>query len=47
MTGVNIENGITTATYQVDFENQEDFQMRFVYQRIGGEMKLVGFWFDG
>jgi hypothetical protein len=47
ITGVNIENGITTATYQVDFENQEDFQMRFVYKKIGGEMKLVGFWFDG
>jgi outer membrane murein-binding lipoprotein Lpp len=47
MTGFNIENGITTATYQVDFENQEDFQMRFVYQKVGGEMKLAGFWFDG
>jgi hypothetical protein len=47
MTGVNIENDITTATYQVDFENQEDFQMRFVYQKTGGEMKLAGFWFDG
>jgi hypothetical protein len=47
MTGVNIENGITTATYQVDFELQEDYQMRFVYQKIGGEMKLAGFWFDG
>jgi len=47
MTGVNIENGITTATYQADFELQEDFQLRFVYQKIGGEMKLAGFWFDG
>lgn len=47
MTGVNIENGITTAVYQVDFEKAEDFQVRFVYQEIGGEMKLVGFWFDG
>lgn len=47
MTGVNIENGITTATYQADFELQEDFQLRFIYQKIAGEMKLVGFWFDG
>ena len=47
MTGVNIENELTTATYQVDFELTEDFQVRFVYQKIGGEMKLVGFWFDG
>jgi len=47
MTGVNIENGITTATYQVDFEKQQDFQIRFVYKKIGGDMKLVGFWFDG
>jgi len=47
MTGVNVENGFTTATYQMDFELQEDFQMRFVYQKIGGDMKLVGFWFDG
>jgi hypothetical protein len=47
ITGVNVENGLTTATYQMDFELQEDFQMRFVYQKIGGEMKLVGFWFDG
>jgi hypothetical protein len=47
MTGVKVENGLTTATYQMDFEFQEDFQVRFIYEKIGGEMKLVGFWFDG
>ena len=45
MTGVNIENGLTTATYMVDFEALEDVTMDVVYQEIDGKMKVVGLWF--
>ena len=46
MTGVNIENGITTATYKADFELMEDVEVRVVYQNIDGETKVVGLWFN-
>jgi outer membrane murein-binding lipoprotein Lpp len=46
ITGVNIENGLTTATYTADFEFLEDVTVDVVYQKIGGEMKVVGLWFN-
>lgn len=46
MTGVNVENGITTATYKIDFESMKDVELRMVYQKIDGETKVVGLWFN-
>jgi hypothetical protein len=45
MTGVNVKNGLTTATYEADFTAMEDVTVEVVYQEIGGKMKVVGLWF--
>jgi hypothetical protein len=45
MTGFNIENGLTTATYKVKFEAVEDVTMDVIYRKIDDEMKVVGLWF--
>ena len=45
MTGVNVSNGLTTATYEADFTAVEDITVEVVYQEIDGKMKVVGLWF--
>jgi len=45
MSGFNIENGLTTATYKVDFEGMEDVTVDVIMQKIDGQMKVVGLWF--
>ena len=46
LTGVNIENDLTTASYTVDFEGLEGVIMDVVFQNINDEMKVVGLWFQ-
>ncbi len=43
--GVNINNELTTVTYTVDFEQLEDVTVDVVFQKIDGQMKVVGLWF--
>lgn len=45
ITGVNISNGLTTATYKVDFEGMEDVTVDVVFQEIDDMRKVVGLWF--
>jgi hypothetical protein len=45
ITGVNVENGLTTATYQADFEGLEDVTVEVVFKKINDQMKVVGLWF--
>ena len=45
MTGVNVSNGLTTATYEADFAAMEGVTVEVVYQEIDGKMKVVGLWF--
>ena len=46
LTGVNIENGMTTATYNIDFEAMEDVDLDVVFMKIDGKMMVVGIWFN-
>ena len=46
LTGVNIENDLTTASYTVDFEGLKGVTMDVVFQNINDEMKVVGLWFQ-
>ena len=46
LTGVNIENGITTATYIIDFEAMEDVSLEVVFQKIDDKVMVVGLWFN-
>ena len=46
MTGVNVENGITTANYTADFELMKDVPVQVVYQKIDGDTKVIGLWFN-
>jgi len=46
LTGVNIENNLTTASYTVDFEGMQDVTMDVVFQKIDDQMKVVGLWFQ-
>ena len=45
LTGVNIENGITSATYLADFIYADAVIVSVYFQKISGEMKVVGLWF--
>jgi hypothetical protein len=45
MTSVNVNNGLTTATYEADFAAMEDVTVEVIYQEIDGKMKVVGLWF--
>ena len=46
ITGVSIENGQTTATYEADFEGLEDITVEIVFTEINDEMKVIGLWFN-
>ena len=46
LTGVNIENGMTTATYIIDFESLEDVTLEVIFQKIDNKMMVVGLWFN-
>ena len=46
LTGVNIENGLTTAAYKIDFESMEDVALEVVFQKIDDKMMVVGLWFN-
>ena len=46
LNGVNIENGITTANYTIDFESMEDVTLDVIFQKIDGKMMVVGLWFN-
>jgi hypothetical protein len=46
LNGVNIENGLTTATYSIDFESMEDVALEVVFQKIDDKMMVVGLWFN-
>ena len=46
ITGVNIENNLTTATYLADFESKEAVTVRVIFQKIDDVMKIVGLWFE-
>ena len=45
LTGVNIENGLTTAAYTINFESMEDVALEVVFQKIDDKMMVVGLWF--
>ena len=45
LTGVNIENGLTTATYQADFEYLEGVIVDVLFKKIDNKMTVVGLWF--
>ena len=45
LTGVNIDNGLTTATYKINFESIEDVALEVVFQKIDDKMMVVGLWF--
>ena len=46
LTGVNIENGLTTAIYKINFESMEDVALEVVFQKIDDKMMVVGLWFN-
>jgi len=46
LTGVKVENNLTTASYTVDFEGMEGVTMDVVFQKIDDKMKVVGLWFQ-
>ncbi len=46
LTGFNIENGLTTATYEINFESMEDVALEVVFQKIDNKMMVVGLWFN-
>ena len=46
LNGVNIENGITTANYTIDFESMEDVTLDVIFQKIDGKMMVAGLWFN-
>ena len=46
LNGVNIENGITTANYTIDFESMEDVTFDVIFKKIDGKMMVVGLWFN-
>jgi len=46
LTGFNIENGLTTATYKINFESMEDVALEVVFQKIDDKMMVVGLWFN-
>ena len=46
ITGVNVENNLTTAVYDADFESKEGVTVRVVYQKINNKMTVVGLWFQ-
>ena len=45
LTGVNIENGLTTAIYKINFESMQDVALEVVFQKIDDKMMVVGLWF--
>ncbi len=46
LTGVNVENGLTTATYKIDFESMKDVALDVVFKKIDNKMMVVGLWFN-
>jgi hypothetical protein len=46
ITGVNIENNLTTATYNADFEQMEGVTVTVVFEKIDNKMTVVGLWFE-
>ena len=46
LNGFNIENGLTTATYKINFESMEDVVLEVVFQKIDNKMMVVGLWFN-
>ena len=46
LTGVNIENGLTTAIYKINFESMEDVALEVVFQKIDDKMMVIGLWFN-
>ena len=46
LNGFNIENGLTTAHYIIDFESMEDVELDVVFKKIDGKMMVVGLWFN-
>jgi len=46
LNGFNIENGLTTATYKINFESMEDVTLEVVFQKIDDKMMVVGLWFN-
>jgi hypothetical protein len=44
--GVNISNGLTTASYTADFENAAGTTtVEVTFKKIGEQMKVAGIWF--
>jgi hypothetical protein len=46
LNGFNIDNGITTANYTIDFETMKDVTLDVIFQKIDGKMMVIGFWFN-
>ena len=46
LNGFNIENGLTTATYKINFESMEDVALEVVFQKIDNKVMVVGLWFN-
>ena len=46
LTGVNIENGLTTAAYTINFESMKDVTLEVVFQEIDNKMMVTGLWFN-
>ena len=46
LNGFDINNGITTAHYTIDFKSLEDVTLDVVFQKIDGKMMVVGLWFN-
>ena len=46
LTGVNIENSLTTTVYKINFESMEDVALEVVFQKIDDKMMVVGLWFN-
>ena len=46
LNGFNIENGMTTANYTIDFESMKDVTLDVIFQKIDGKMMVVGLWFN-
>lgn len=45
ITGVNSTNGLTTATYEADFEGMEGVTIDVTFKKIDNKMTVVGIWF--
>lgn len=46
ITGVSVENGQTTATYDADFESLEDVTIEVTFIEVNDDMKVIGLWFN-